>query len=489
MSQALSQVLGHYMRLEQRLTPQLIQSMDILQLSMPALENRIAEELDKNVTLELVDDKPQIAERDDSHSPDLKELGTPDESASFNRLERFSRENHLDSDDRDGFRMKRRYAGAGERDGKMDAMANTASRAEGIDEHLLRQWSLLDIDDESRRAGQAIIYHLDDDGYLKIPLETIVDDTRPPITVEVLERALKLVQALEPVGIAARDYKECLLLQLENLPGDNAIERKLIKDHLDDITRNRYPAIVKATGYSIGEITAAVEVIGHSLVLHPGYLVVDKRVPRVYPDVVIEEDLNGKGLVVRLTRGNLPDLRIKHEFLDMLKTRKNGKDVRDFVRKQVDSASTLIEAVKFRRTRLMDVAHAVVTHQPEFFKLGPSGLKVLRMSDLAEEMGCDPSTISRTVADKYIETSHGVFPMRYFFTGGTDTGNGVATSWDSVKMRVSAIVKAEDPTNPLNDDQIAAALEKENIRIKRRTVAKYRAQLNIPPARQRRKFK
>lgn len=480
--------MGHYMRLEQRLTPQLIQSMDILQLSMPALENRIAEELDKNITLELVDNKSQINEGDDARSPDLKNHTAEDELASFNRLDRFARENHFDPDDLADFRMKRRYAGAGERDGKMDAMANTACRAQGIDEHLLHQWSLLDIDTDLRAAGQAIIYHLEDDGYLKVPLETIAADTRPPISVDLLERALKLVQTLEPVGIAARDYKECLLLQLDTLPGDNAIERKLIKDHLDDVSHNRFPAIAKATGYSIGEITAAIEAIRHSLVLHPGYLVVEKRVPRVYPDVVIEEDLNGKGLVVRLTRGNLPDLRIKTEFLDMLKTRTNGKDVRDFVRKQVDSAGTLIEAVKFRRTRLMDVAHAVVTHQPEFFKVGPSGLKVLRMSDLAEEMGCDPSTISRTVADKYVETPHGVFPIRYFFTGGTDTGNGAATSWDSVKMRVAAIVKAEDPKNPLNDDQIAAALEKENIRIKRRTVAKYRAQLDIPPARQRRKF-
>ena len=166
----------------------------------------------------------------------------------------------------------------------------------------------------------------------------------------------------------------------------------------------------------------------------------------------------------------------------------NGKDVRDFVRKQIESASTLIEAVKFRKSRLMEVAEAVVRHQAEFFDLGPPGLKVFRMSDLAEEIGCDPSTISRTVADKYVETPHGVLPMRYFFTGGTDTGDGIGTSWDSIKQRVAEIVRHEDPKHPLNDDQIAATLAKENIHIKRRTVAKYRAQLDIPPARQRRKF-
>ncbi len=475
------------MRLEQKLTPQLIQSMDILQLSTPALEHRIAEELERNVTLEVPE---HVARKEQSDKAGDAKLGEQrgDDSTSFNRLDRFTREYNLDSEERVAPRHRGRAIRADERDAKLDAMANTASRAIGIDEHLLQQWALLDLDDETRRAGEAIIYHLEDDGYLKTPLETIAADARPPLSVGKIEEALKKVQKLDPVGIAARDYRECLLLQLDALPGDNTIERVLIQNHLDDIGRNRFPAVAKETGFAIGEITAAVDAIKHSLVLHPGYLVVDRRVPRVYPDVIIEEDELGKGLVVRLTRGNIPELRIKPEYLEMLKTKTNGKEVRDFVRKQVESASTLIEAVKFRKSRLMEVAEAVVRHQSEFFDLGPPGLKVFRMSDLAEEIGCDPSTISRTVADKYVETPHGVFPLRYFFTGGTDTGDGVGTSWDSIKQRVAELIRHEDPKNPLNDDQIAEVLAKENIHIKRRTVAKYRAQLEIPPARQRRKF-
>jgi len=476
------------MRLEQKLTPQLIQSMDILQLSTPALEHRIAEELERNVTLEIPDRNSGPAEAPKADGAETDGHQPTEESVSFNRLDRMSREYNLDFDERIGPRNRGRYVSGSDRDAKLDAMANTASRAEGLDEHLLQQWALLDSDEETRRAGEAIIYHLEDDGYLKTPLEQIAADSRPPIDVGVLERALKQVQKLDPVGIAARDYRECLLLQLDALPGDNTIERTLIQFHLEDISRNRFPAIAKETGYSLGEISEAVDVMTHSLVLHPGYRIVDKRVPRVYPDVIIEEDADGKGLVVRLARGNLPDLRIKKEYLQMLKAKSNGKDVRDFVRKQVECASTLIEAVKFRRSRLMEVADAIVRHQMGFFDEGPPGLKVFRMSDLAEEIGCDPSTISRTVADKYIETPHGVYPMRYFFTGGTETGDGVGTSWDSIKQRVAEIVKGEDPADPLNDDQIAEALAKEDIHIKRRTVAKYRAQLDIPPARQRRKF-
>ena len=489
MSQILSQALGQHMRLEQKLTPQLIQSMDILQLSTPALENRIAEELERNVTLEIPDAAPATGDNENRGEAEFDGHQPTEDSASFNRLDRMSREYGLDSDDRLRERRTGRPYGADQRDAKVDAMANTASRTAGLDEYLLQQWALLDIDDQTRRAGEAIIYQLEEDGYLKTPLEQIAADSRPPLSVESLETALRHVQRLDPVGIAARDYRECLLLQLDALEGDNTIERTLIQNHLDDIGRNRFPAIAKETGYTTGEIAEAVEAIKHSLVLHPGHLVVDKRVPRVYPDVIIEEDAGGKGLIIRLARGNLPDLRIKQEYLDMLKAKSNGKELRDFVRKHVEGASALIEAIKFRRSRLMEVAEAVVRHQAEFFEIGPPGLKVFRMSDLAEEIGCDPSTISRTVADKYLETPHGVFPLRYFFTGGTDSGDGAAgTSWDSIKQRVADIVKNEDPGNPLNDDQIAEVLAKEDIQIKRRTVAKYRAQLDIPPARQRRKF-
>lgn len=473
------------MRMEQRLTPQLIQSMDILQLSTQALESRIAEELEKNVTLEAADDLDRPAEREPKKEANGK---ASEDGESFSRLDRFSREYDLDNDDRMRLRVGSRRGADGERDAKLDAMANTASRPEGLDEYLLRQWQMLDLDDETRRAGEAIFYHLDEDGYLRIPLELIAEDARPPVPVEAVQRALARVQRLDPVGIAARDYKECLLLQLDAMPGDNTIERTLILHHLEDIARNRFQAIAKATSFGLGEITAAVEVIRKSLVLQPAWLVIEKRVPRIFPDVIVEEDERGKALVVRLSRGNVPELRIRPEYAEMLKARANGKDVRDFVRKQIDDGNALIEAIRFRRSRLMDVARAVVEHQKEFFEIGPPGLKVLRMSELAEELNCDPSTISRTVADKYVQTPHGVFPLRYYFTGGTDTGDGAAAGWDSIKRRVQDIVRNEDPKDPLNDDQIAAMLAKESTNISRRTVAKYRAQLDIPSARQRRKF-
>ncbi len=483
MSQFLSQSMGQQMRMEQRLTPQLIQSMDILQMSTTALEQRIAEELERNVALELLDEEgPKLGNEQNADKSEAKPEG---ETESFNRLDRYSNEYELDFNERLNYRKS---GGDGERDAKIDAMANTASRPEGLDEYLLRQWTLLDLDEETQQAGESIIYHLDDDGYLRIPLETIAADRPEPMDVAVLEKALGIVQRLEPVGVAARNVQECMLLQLEALPGDNSIEKTLIENHLEDIARNRFPAISKATGFSVGEITASVEAIRESLVLHPAHLVVEKRVPRVYPDAIIDYNEKGKGFVIRLTRGNMPDLRVNTECVDQLKDRGNPKDLRDFLRRQVENAGGLIEAVKFRRSRLMDVAEAITIHQREFLEKGPSHLQILRMNDLAEQFGCDPSTISRTVADKYVETPHGVFPLRHFFTGGTSADKGQEASWDSIKRRVAALIEAEDPKKPHSDDQVAKILAREDINISRRTVAKYRAQLNIPSARQRRKY-
>ena len=490
MSQVLSQVMSQQMRLEQRLTPQLIQSMEILQLNVIALEQRIDEELERNVALEsteLTAEPAPSTQPEPSQRKERQDGERNHESESFNRLDRLGREYDLDFWD-SAAPSRRRSSYAGERDAKMDAMANTAARPESLAEHLIKQWTLLDLDNETGRAGEAIIYSLDEDGYLRTRLEEIGANKRPQIAMPVMEKALTRVQRLDPVGIAARDYQECLLIQLQALPGNNRIEEELIRNHLHDILRNRYPVVAKATGYSVGEISEAVKAMASSLHLHPAHLVIDRQVPRITPDVIVEYDDEGKDLIVRLTRGNMPKLRISPHYSHMLKEKRNNRDVRAFVRKQVESASALIDAITYRRSRLLDVAKAIIERQRDFFDQGPSGLKVLRMSELAAALECDPSTISRTVADKYTQTPRGIYPLRYFFTGGMESSNGESTSWDSVKARVQEIVQAENREAPLNDDQIAAVLRREEMAISRRTVAKYRQQLNIPPARQRREF-
>jgi len=487
MSQSLSQTLSQHLRLEQRLTPQLIQSMAILQKPIAELEAYIADALETNAALEVAE--PQVTERDaeDSTLADDKTKVETREERSFARLDRFSRDFDLDGIDHAPFGL-RRYASDGDRDAKMGAMANTEGREISLDEHLLNQWKMMEVDADIRRAGEAIVGRLDPDGYLRTPLEELGGGARPPIPVDLLNKALIEVQKLEPAGIAARDTVESLLLQLNTLPGDNTIERTLIERHLDDITHNRLPAVAKATGFSIGEINEALKAMHSSLCLHPGYLVGNRTLPPIRPDVIVEYSETGDGLAVRLTRGNTPHLRVREDVASLAKSKENGKETRAFARKHVEEASALIDAVHFRRQRILEVARAIAEKQRDFFDVGPSGLKVLRMSDLAAELGCDPSTISRTVAEKYLQTPRGIFPLRYFFTGGTETEDGETVGWDRVKSRVRELVDAEDRKSPLNDDQIAALLKKEGMEISRRTVAKYRQQLNLPAARQRRQF-
>lgn len=487
MSQFLSQTLGQQMRLEQRLTPQLIQSMAILQKPVADLEAYIESALESNAALEVAEPEPveTAPGQDWSRVP----TGQPDDGndRSFARLDRLSRDYDLDLNDPPPFRARRLSADY-DRDAKMGAMANTAGREIGLNEHLLAQWSLVEVDDKVRRAGEAIINHLDPDGYLRVRLEEIGEKVRPQIAIDALERALEEIHKLDPAGIGARDAVECLLLQLDTLSGDNRLERTLIEHHLDDIIHNRLPAVAKATGYSIGEINEAIRAMRSTLCLHPGYLVGDRSVPAIRPDVIVRYAETGGGLTVQLARGNTPQLRIREDVITMAKSKENGRETRDFARKHVEEATALIDAIKFRRSRLLEVAHAIIEKQRDFFDVGPEGLKILRMSDLAAELGCDPSTVSRTVADKHMQTPRGIYPLRYFFTGGTETDSGESMGWDRVKTRVRELVDAENKKAPFNDDQIAALLKDEGIEISRRTVAKYRQQLDIPAARQRRKY-
>lgn len=487
----MSQNLTLGLRQEQRLTPQLIQSMNILQLPLLALEAKIREEMERNPALEEeerdrpVEDenRPSVADLPASSDPQAR-AESMHEAEGFTRLERLTREYDFDDSDQSFGRLRR---ASGERDAKMDAMANTASRPQSLNEYLHQQWTFVEVEDSIRRAGELIINHIEDDGYLHTPLEEIAEQRVPPLTLQEMEEALSWVQTLDPPGIGARSLRECLLIQLDNLDADHELERTLVEHHLTDIEKNRYPAMAKATGRSIQDIKQAVKHLG-KLYPHPGALVVEREVPRIAPDVIVDYAEDGDGYTVWLARDNSPRLRVSGTYRRMLAENKNNKEARDFIRNNLESAGALIDAIQYRRNRLLEVAQDVVGRQREFLDIGPAGLKVMRMSELAERLGCDPSTISRTVADKYVQTPRGIFPLRCFFTGGTENQDGESTSWDSVKARVKQIVEAEDKKNPLNDDVIAARIQAEGIKVSRRTIAKYRQQLHIPSGRQRREF-
>ncbi len=495
MSQFLSQVPRQQLQQTQRLTPQQIQSLNILQLGLLALESQIEQELDANPALERV---PEDADEQSSEAPasdDGSREGEPpvtaegEPPAEFERLDSLVREYSFLEDDWEYRGSRSRAQSAEDGDAKLEAMANTPSRPEALHEFLLEQWSLLDVDERTRQLGQRIIEHISDNGRLETPLAEIGQRVTPPADEAEVEAALERVQELEPPGVAARSLKECLLIQLWELPGESAeLARQIIEHHFEDLQKNRLPLIASRLGITLDELKVALRVISR-LSLHPGSAVEQRQAPPIVPDLIVEYDEKSNTYDVRLSRGNTRELRISREFREALESAdKSDKKAREFLKEKLDAAKTIIDAVRFRRERLLEVARSVVEAQRDFLDQGEQHLRVLRMSDVAARLGCDPSTVSRTVDDKHIQTPRGIFPLRRFFTGGAEVVGGESVGWDSIRAKVQEIIANEDKRNPLSDDEIVHRLDQDGIFIKRRTVAKYRAQLAIPTRTQRRRY-
>ena len=480
---------------EMKLSPRIIQAMEILQLPMLALQERIDAELVSNPVLELQESDDVEASApaedfdDDRGEKDLviDEGGASDD---FARLDEMTVEYGPDFANTGA---PARKVDSGEPDRKLEAMANAPAPAESLNDHLRNQWMFVDADAPVvEAAGDLIIDYIDEDGYLRMPLEELLrkaPQSDPPITLQLLHEALELVQTLEPLGVGARDLKECLLLQLdaEAAAGkDVSLERQLVADFLREIEMNRLPAIAKRTGKSIEQIEAGIKNILR-LDARPGLLIGSQPVPVINPDVIVEIDDNDQ-IVVTMSDGSLPTLAINDYYAEKASNRKTDRNARQFLKKNIRSAQWLIESIAQRRHTIRRVTEEVFKVQREFLDVGAEALKPLPMADVAGKVGVHVATVSRAVSGKYAQTQRGIFPLRMFFSGGTKTADGEDMSWDAVKARLKEIVDGEDKSDPLNDDHLAKALRDSGIDIARRTVAKYRGVMNIPPARKRRKY-
>ena len=547
--------LGQHMKL----APRMIQSMEILQMPLLQLEERIAQELESNVTLEIDENGEGIAGEEAQQIADAAsdaELDGPSTEAAdsdtgaesnadfeddadsgpgsdsepltederpltvdernstddFERLDSFEEE-HPDAVDNafsepergpdlDMLERGRANRLDGEPDAKSEAMANTASRPDSLVEQLQEQWGLADVDEHLRPLGAAIIGYIEGDGYLRTPLETIVDrlptDFPPPKpTVEQMQRALQAVQILlDPPGTGARDTRECLLLQIEALtdqtrhPDQRAeweIVRRLVCDHLEDLAQNRLPRIVEKSGLTMPEIKNAMERMKF-LNLAPARQLVNEKTGVLVPDAIVEFVQDQDRYITYLNDTRLPGLRINQEYAKLARAKEAPKPTKEFLRKNLSNAAWLIDAVEQRRKTLLRVIRVVVDAQREYFDYGPQALRPLPMTQVAEQLGIHVATVSRAVADKHLLTPRGIVPLRGFFSGGTQTDTGEEVSWDAIKAALKEVVDAEDKASPLSDEALADALIKRGVEIARRTVAKYRDQLNIPAARLRKQF-
>ncbi len=492
------------MRMDQRqmLTPRMIQSMEILQMPLMALEERVDLELQSNPVLDqrLSDpNAPRERTPEDlgASSADNRALSMDTENAGaaeFDRLNRLA--DYLDNEEfstNDGPRYRLSGGGGdGERDRKLDAMNNTAARGGSLAEHLLAQWSLHEHPADFDFAGKFIIQNIDGSGYLKTPLEELQKSSPRPLTIPQLSRALALVQQLEPAGVGARTIIECLLLQLDVIEEDEdlaeghdlPLERALVRNHLEDLRQNRFPLIAKQTGREIDAIKRAVRRLSR-LSPHPGKSIAPDDAPPITPDAeIILDEATGR-YEVKMRNDQSDSLFIRKQYRQMLANKAVDKSTRDFLAEKVRSAKWLMESLVQRRSTIARVIRVVVDTQRDFFELGPEALKPLPMVQVADQLGIHVATVSRAVSEKYIQTPIGIFPLRRFFTGGTTDDTGKDMSWDAVKEKLKHLIDEEDKKKPLADDILVKMLKEQGITLARRTVAKYRGLLNIPTARQR----
>ncbi len=468
-------------RLEMRLkmAPQIIQSIEILQLPLLALQERIEQEQLENPTLEL--DEEPVLQAGEDRPRELTKAEAAEVSDDFSRVSRVSDDFH------DYFwQTSSRTAPINrDKDPKLEALQNTPGRRPSLRDHLAEQLRFLDLTLRQRETCEAIINNLDRDGRLAYDIEGIAASLDDPSTMKEIGEALAVVQSLDPPGIGARDLKECLLLQIDPTDAGYDLQRLLIMNHLPDIEANRYPKMEREIGRSLDEIKAAV---GAVCMLHPapGRLYDNEVVPLVVPDVHVEL-IDGR-YSIRLDEKGMPRLRISTLYHDMLDEGQGGKETKQFLSKKIGSARWLIEAIQQRRRTILRVSKEIVGSQKEFFDHGLSHLRPLKMQEVADVLGMHVATVSRAIRHKYMQTPRGLFPMKFFFTGGTRSAEGEMQAWDAVKQRINEIVEKEDKVHPLSDEDIMNKLAEEGIHIARRTVTKYRKTLNIASSRQRKRY-
>ena len=520
---------SQHLRLGQqmKLAPRMIQSMEILQMPLAELQERIQQELESNPTLELREIEPEGESGGGAETADgaaqgegVLDVGNSGASEDFARLESFEEENPEAAENEfeesgrgEAFDPRTReraltsegeFSGgnaSGERDAKMDAMMATPARSASLTEQLLDQWRLVEVEPALRPMGEAIITFLDNDGYLRSPLDLVAARAGlPPAEPSEWERALAAVQLfLEPAGVAARDARECLLLQIDALAEDAEEQgvtlepevaqhaRLLVEHHLDDLLQNRLPRVAERTHLALPQIRAALELMKR-LSLAPARRLSPDELTAIVPDAIIEYDADADRYLAYLNESRMPNLRVNQEYARLAKDKTAAARDRDFVKTNLSNAQWLIDAVQQRKHTLLRVLRAVVEAQRDYFDFGPQALKPLPMTQVAEQLGIHVATVSRAVSDKWVQTPRGVVALRKFFSGGLQTDGGGDMAWDAIKAALQEVIGAEDKRKPLSDEALVDELKKRGIEIARRTVAKYRDQLQIPPARLRKQF-
>jgi len=479
-----------------RMTPQLQQAIKLLQLSRLELETAVRKELDENPVLEEIQ---EVAEDSDVQAKEAKESQaetTPAEAvndADPRAGEEFEWESYLDSN----YRPPASTGGGNE---EIMNYENLISTTTSLHDHLTWQMSLGGFNDEEQNLLAILISYVDDDGYVKTPMEEIAREEN--VDAKELEEMMPFLQELDPPGVGARDLRECLLIQAKALEEDTNDLVKIINEHLKDLEKKNYSGIAKAMGLEIPDIADMCKII-YSMDPKPGRLYMPQDTHFVTPDVYVYKV--GDEYMVSLNEDGLPRLRISNLYKNILKSEgkgaagaeisagaaaveKNEKGAQEYIQDKLRSAVWLIKSIHQRQRTIYKVTESIVKHQRDFFEKGPAFIKPMILRDIAADIGMHESTVSRVTTNKYVHTPRGIFELKYFFNSGISKTDGDSLASESVKLKIKNLVDAEDEKNPLSDQKIVELLKKDGIQIARRTVAKYRDMLRILPSSKRKKM-
>jgi RNA polymerase sigma-54 factor len=464
------------------MTPQLQMAIKLLQLSRLELVDAIRQELEENPTLEEVvevapEDRAEKSEKEESSAAedgaDAKELTIEeklnDDIDWSNYIDEYNSpgRTNFESEDKDSPRFEAFVA-----------------HKKSLGEHLLWQVMMTFSENSERQIGSAITGNLNSDGYLEVPIEDIAQMTET--SPDQVENVLAVMQTFDPVGICARDLKESLLIQAKHLGIDGPLVVKIIKGHLNHLENKNYKAICRALKTNIDNIVSAVCAI-KSLEPRPGRLFSDEPPQYIVPDIYVHEFEDD--FVIILNDDGMPKLKVNSFYKNAIGKDTNMKgDAKEYIQDKMRSAAWLIRSIHQRQKTIYRVMESILKYQRDFFKKGIAHLKPMVLRDVAQDIEMHESTISRVTTNKYAYTPQGIFELKYFFNSSINRVHGGAIASASVQDKIRQIIEKENPKKPLSDDKIAAMLEKSNINIARRTVAKYREMLKILPSHKRKQY-
>lgn len=462
------------------LSPQMQQAIHLLQMPLMELQALIQQEITLNPILEeKMSQEPPVQSQEEGTEPASK----IEHENELEFKEQFDILTKLDDEWKDYYTQSGSFRKFTQQDEeKRKFMLDSITTGQSLQDHLLWQLGIFISDPAKKSIGESIIGNIDDNGYLKASIEELSAESGKSI--EEVEEMIHLIQTFNPVGVGARDIKECLLIQLERLGKTNSLAAKIIENYLDMVGEHKYKQIAELLQDTEENVKKAVDIIV-TLDPKPGLMFTTEQTQYVVPDVFVEKS-NGE-YVITLNDDRVPHLYISNLYRDLMKKSDTPKETKDYIRNKITNGNWLIRNILQRQQTIYKIASEIVRVQKEFLEEGPSLIKPLTMQQVASAVSLHESTISRAIANKYIQTPQGTFQFKYFFSAGVHTESGESISIKNLKEKIEVMIKEEDPHNPLSDQEIIEKLASLGIKIARRTIAKYRHEMGIPASSLRRK--